>query len=855
VVEKQIPIDELEELPKDIKEHLKSMGITHLREFQVKAIREGIKGKSLIISAPTGAGKTLVAEILAILSIKKGKKAIFLVPYKALAEEHKETFLRRWYFIRTEIGTGDYKEKPTLLLGAEADMIIMTYEKCDMVLREKPWWLSQVKLAIIDEVHLLGDIDRGPLLDSIMTRMKRLGIQIIALSATIPNAAELASWLNASLITSNWRPVKLLEGVYCLSRGKIYFYDPRPEEKERIIARITRYPQRSASLDEYLMKSATKIAKQIFGEQFEIVDISSYEAKIIERSYEKDDFSQELERIFDVNGAIVCDKVFQIEGRRGFMQAVLNLTYDLFTKMMKYGSQWQILIFRRSRLLSQKTALRIAEMMKRYGLHKLFPDAIKVAKEIVDKVKEPTPLTDLLAELLKYGVAFHHAGLTREERKVIEEAFRERKIGVIVCTPTLAAGVNLPARRVVIELHKFGGYLGMHYITVAEYKQRGGRAGRPGLDTVGESIIIAKDEEETKELFSKYIFGNPEKIEATLGYNPLALREQVLAYIATEKETTLEEILSFFTDTFYAWQKKQYAEHLLNDLKRGIVRTVRELSKWGFCKITGNVLEANDFQEIKVKITKIGEKVSLLYLDPLSAAEIIAGLKAWKNKKMVTPTEVFITISKTSEVASIIPKLIKPNAIAFVFNKLPDTVKKEIVEFARDLIEEMKFVEETGTEILEEEKIGMLGLIVILHAWINEIPLKEILEPFSPRFGGGDFLELIRVSEWLTYCTKELASMLNVPPQIVIALDTLRIRISEGVKPDLVELVKIPFVGRVRARALKRYGFDTLEKLAKASPQELEKIPGIGPVLAKRIIEGARKLLERRRRKYHHILR
>jgi len=186
-----------------------------LTPIQEKAINAGaLKNKSLLICAPTASGKTLIATMSIVNRLKEGK-AIYLVPLKALAnekfKEYKELFQNTNF--KVIMSTGDIDSDSPFL--SRYDLMILTVEKLDSLIRHKVPWLSEVKTVIIDEIHLLNDPSRGPTLEVIITLLKSLiKPQIIGLSATIGNPQELADWLEADLVMDNWRPVKLKQGIY-----------------------------------------------------------------------------------------------------------------------------------------------------------------------------------------------------------------------------------------------------------------------------------------------------------------------------------------------------------------------------------------------------------------------------------------------------------------------------------------------------------------------------------------------------------------------------------------------------------------------------------------------------------------
>ncbi len=205
-----------------IKEHLPEkfykmleQRIQHLTPAQEKAIKAGLlKGESILVCSPTASGKTLIAELAALKAILEGKgKAIYNVPLKALASEKFNDFKKYEQLgLKVALSTGDLDSADNYL--SNYDLIICSNEKLDSLIRHHADWLTEVAVVIIDEVHLLHDIKRGPTLEVLITMLKSLlNAQFIALSATIGNPEELADWLDAKLVEDNWRPVKLYEGI------------------------------------------------------------------------------------------------------------------------------------------------------------------------------------------------------------------------------------------------------------------------------------------------------------------------------------------------------------------------------------------------------------------------------------------------------------------------------------------------------------------------------------------------------------------------------------------------------------------------------------------------------------------
>ncbi len=194
-----------------------------LTPAQEKAVKAGLlENKSLLVCAPTASGKTLIATMGIINTLDRGK-AIYLVPLKALANEKQKEYSNLFQNTKYKVikSTGDIDSDSSYL--ANYDLLILTTEKLDSLLRHRVQWLAEIKTVIIDEIHLLNDQSRGPTLEIIITLLKQLiKPQIIALSATIGNPEELSQWLGAELVMDTWRPVELKQGI-CLG-GKTEFY-------------------------------------------------------------------------------------------------------------------------------------------------------------------------------------------------------------------------------------------------------------------------------------------------------------------------------------------------------------------------------------------------------------------------------------------------------------------------------------------------------------------------------------------------------------------------------------------------------------------------------------------------------
>ena len=194
------------------KDFLARVEVAQLRPAQEKAVSAGVlRGESVLVCTPTASGKTLVAELAMLEAVAKDKKALYVVPLKALGSEKYRSFSER-LGCRVALSVSDFDSSDTRL--GEFDVIIATAEKLDSLLRHHAPWISRVGCVVVDEIHLLNDASRGPTLEVLLTMLRRLiKPQVVGLSATIGNPQELANWLGATLVEDDWRPVRLDKGV------------------------------------------------------------------------------------------------------------------------------------------------------------------------------------------------------------------------------------------------------------------------------------------------------------------------------------------------------------------------------------------------------------------------------------------------------------------------------------------------------------------------------------------------------------------------------------------------------------------------------------------------------------------
>ncbi|MBI4846020.1 MAG: DEAD/DEAH box helicase [Candidatus Omnitrophica bacterium] len=456
----------------------------------------------------------------------------------------------------------------------------------------------------------------------------------------------------------------------------------------------------------------------------------------------------------------------------------------------------QVLIFVNTRKSAQAEARRIANQFHKILTPEERIQLEKLSAELHKNSQETTKLSKQLAECLKNGVVFHHAGLEHSQRKLIEDNFRSNNIKVICATPTLAVGVNLPSRRTIIRsLHRYVSGAGMRPISVMEYKQMSGRAGRPKYDKFGEAILISRNKQEQGELFSGFIFAKAESIHSYLG-NENSLRIHLLSLIVSGFIFSLESALEFIKKTFFSYQEQFY------DLTQTLSSIIDFLEREEMIKTTHN----------KLLPTAFGSRISRLYIDPITAVIIRDCLK--NSHIDLTPlTLLYIICSVPDMVTLALNKSDIEKVLPFA-----DANKK-----AFDL--NFSFNDDFSFHLAKIKTVWMI------FQWTNEEKEEIICDNFG--IGPGDVHRFVETTEWLLYAAIELAKLFKIPAHKSIY--NLRTQIRYGIKAELIDLVSLKGIGRMRARNLFSKGFKNISELKNASLEQLQKVPNIGKELAQSI--------------------
>lgn len=472
-----------------------------------------------------------------------------------------------------------------------------------------------------------------------------------------------------------------------------------------------------------------------------------------------------------------------------------SAVHDLVDQSL--SSKGQVLVFVNTRRSTASVAQKLGIVTSQHFTDREKEQLNTLIQDFHHRHAEQTSIDKTLMACIKNGSAFHHAGLSSYQRRFVEQTFKQGLIKCIVATPTLAAGVNIPAKRVVIrDLWRYEANMGMQPIPVLEYKQQAGRAGRPKYDSEGEAITIAKNSGQKEMILDRYIHGETEPIHSKLG-SQASLRMHLLAAIATGFVRTDEDIQQFIDSTFYAYQAEVYT------LQDEIDQTVEFLIRHEFI---------NEYED-GYEATPFGLKTSSLYIDPLSAVELKKALiSAEEAKKLPTDLSVLQTVCSTPDVRSLYLR----KSDTWVEMMLQDCKDQLFCDVPPPFDAEFEW-------FLSDFKTALL-----LRDWIEERPEEDLLNKYG--VGPGDIHGIVQTVHWLLHAMREFARMYYFDS--VSYLSGVGLRVEYGCKKELLQLIELKGIGRVRARKLYKAGYTSLDSLRKASVESISAVPTIGSGIA-----------------------
>lgn len=725
-------------IPQEIIAGWKDCGIDELTTLQEICLRSPdlLGGHNTLIIAPTSAGKTFVGEVVAVRSALQLKRVIYVVPFKALAEEKYQQFRTMYepFGISVAVSSGDRDEFDEDVRRGRYRITVVVNEKLSQLLVQSPGMISDCGVIIFDEIQLIRETNRGPNLEMLLTRLllSQDRPQIIGLSAAVGALNGFDAWLECTVISSDDRPVPLVE--YAVSQNGT---------------------------------------------------LSTY-----------DSTSRRLIQVGTIG----------VQGRTKSVE-------DIAAHLVNQGKQ--VLVFRAHVEATQQTASSLATLLP----------TISQPSSLLTPLREldDSEARALLESNVGHGVAFHNAGLSLEERLLVEGAFRQGYVRALVSTTTLAMGVNLPADSVVIgDYRRWDPTVrGERLIDIAEYKNCAGRAGRLNQRESGESFLVVDPQDSEIDVIRRYVSGSPEAIESAIPRSRLI--EHVLSAAAARLATTREGMHRLFERSFAAatFYRITGAEALRQGINESILRLSENL-----------LLEVGPTEQIRA--TALGEVVARLGVSINSVIKMIAFLR--EREAAFDRPDIIFELCFAEEIATAPP---------FLRNDERGTTqwRDRVRGLMQDLTEGSSLTTVLTDQVIpNEDNNSALKRCALALLWmVGETP-RRLTREF--RTGLGYIRTLGENLAWLLESISQMAKALNLPLTLADRLRILAQEVHYGVPFDAVPFARLRVrgLGRIESTRLVRNNtgrvFASYDQVLDAGPDDFVGVinPAIVPVLQEAIL-------------------
>ena len=840
----------LEEFEFDVR--LKKMlqekwGINSLFPPQAEALPNSLKGRNLMLAVPTASGKSLVAHITLanrLIGDLSGQRGIYIVPLKALASEKYEELNQVCSSVGLKVGLaiGDRSSETSLV--ENSDVLVCTSEKLDSMLRFKPSLLDDIGIVVADEFHLLQDPSRGPTLEILLSRIRHSSprVQILALSATVGNAQELSEWLEADLVTSNWRPIALYSGT--LTGLDMKYHSVESPATDFILPEPKRLEGGGEKNLHSVMDDTIGMGKQM------LVFVSSRSSAQKEARELSSHLKTRLEN-----------------GDLGFAESVVESWTSMSQELWR-GEDGSATV----KALSNSV---------RGGVGFHHAGLTSSQRKVIENGFRDGNLQCIVATpTLAQGVNLPAS------RVVVRDTRRWSTI----------ASRSMP-------------------LPVMEVRQMMGRAGRPGFDDFGESFLVSKNIQDESNLVELYLRGESEQVTSKLANPSAQRAEQdgallahILSVVATAGINDRDGISRFLSKTFLASQmpaetleaRTDDVLHWLcensmiertgesQEVKRAIKGRVSdssdeemwedEMPSWansatsipgldlfkkeegrksvltprtgpaifGFTKASAYQVSEGLVPEpaaMTYSPTSLGSRISRLYLNPISgkiihdglnrAMEIVSG---HDNTGQVSPLTLLHLASCTPDFLPLWPR-----------KSDYDTILGVLHGHERELL---------GESIDLEQERRMKGALVV-QSWMEEASLDSIEEEWGVQ--PGDLRSRVELMEWLLFAMRRILSedqnLANFERDahkiLYDSIDEVHRRVRFGCKADILGLVSIKGIGRVRAREMaETLGVSTALDVSEITERDMARLSdlrGWSPKLVDNLVRSAGKSVRRSR--------
>ena len=700
-----------------------------LNDLQLKAVNDYrvLDGSSLLAVAPTSAGKTFIGEMAGAKAVAEGRKAVFLLPYRALTNEKYEDFEALYgerLGMRVIRCTGGYSDDVSHFVKGKYDFAFLTYEMFLGLSVSVPASLHKIGLVVVDEAQFITDPTRGIAVELMLTnllaaRERGAEPQLLALSAVIGDINHFDEWLGCDTLVTKERPVPLVEGV--------------------------------------LDRSGT----------FQYIDAEG---------------SEQMSQLLPARS------IRQRKKRKSSQDVIVPLAQQLV------GNGEKILIFRNTKGSAAGCANYLANEL-----------GLPPASEAIERLpgRDQSSTSESLRRALKGGTALHTGNLTREERTVVEEAFREAggPVHALAATTTVAAGVNTPASTVIIAEHTFYTDDGRQDFTVGEYKNMAGRAGRLGIEDRGRSVLLASSAVERRQLFEQYVRGEPEPVRSS--FAPGDLPTWILRLLAQVDRIPTGEVVRLLARTYGGYlQRRQGA-----DWRGKMTDRLEEL----LGRMQRRDLVEEDRGEVRLSLLgqACGES-NLSFEDAMDLISILEG----EAPRTVTAERLMAILQRLSEDVVGYTSLYKRGS-----SKKEAAWQREVTRYyGRDV-----------TRMLQRgasnryEHWGRCKRAAILWEWTRGYPTREIekkysVTPYGGSVGAGDIRRFADRTRFHLRSAFDIADVLLLgegPDEKVV--DRLLRQLEVGLPAGALGLLDLPLrLTRGEYLALHEAGFEQAEEVRKA---------------------------------------
>ncbi|THV49571.1 hypothetical protein BGAL_0188g00050 [Botrytis galanthina] len=760
------------QLPNQLVENFAALGIKSIYPWQSEClIRSGALAgqRNLVYTAPTGGGKSLVADVLMLKKIIQNpeKKALLVLPYVALVQEKlrwlrrivqgisKKTSVResKWPSMWRNRGdensirvTGFYGGSKSNATWADMDIAVCTIEKANSLVNAAidDCSIGNLGVVVMDEIHFINDESRGYILELMATKLLSLeqGVQIVGMSATLDNADLLAKWLNnAKFYISNYRAVPV---------------------EEHLVFENAVYP---ASSSNRFYKTASQLNSRNSGNSMQALPGPH--------------------------------RRIQTSQHKELSNPLINSVVALANETARSG--YGVLVFCSSRLGCERDALLISQVLPL--IDAIDPLLMHRRRDLLNDLRDTSSgLDQVLQKTVLMGVAFHHAGLTTEERDLVAAAYDEGVLKVMVATCSLAAGINLPARRVILH----GARMGSDLVGPSMLRQMRGRAGRKGKDEIGETYLCCQksDLEAVAELMEAEI----PSVESCLVPGKRGIKRALLEVITTKLATSSESIDDYVKKTLLCHTIDQ------EELKSMVEKTLKDL-------LENKLVEQT--KTYSYEATRLGQAVVASSLAPEDGLFV--------HKELRRSLEAFVLDGEMHVLYTFTPvQTMQGNINWQIFRKEVDMLDESNLRvlgfvglkpsFINKMAQGGSMRESTPEEIEIARVYKRFYTALQLRDLCNEMPVHAVARKYDlPR---GIIQNLAQT------CHGFAAGMIKFCEKmdwgaLAAVLDHFSDRLKAGAKSDLLALAEITFIKSRTARIFWDNGYKTVGAVAGADSREL----------------------------------